>query len=641
RIIQTASRNHLGGKDIITNTNLFSGEVETSRHEHWAGLTTQPSATILTTNIYDHVGRLVETKKKVNSQPEVIQSRLSYNGIGQLTEKKLHSENSGTSFLTTVGYQYNERGWQSRAGSPQFTYQLNYHKNGNTVLSNAQYNGNIAQQLWGHAATTNSTFTYSYDALNRLKSGASTGTVMIEALTYDDMGNIRTLRRDNGTVITYNYNNSQKSNRLASLSGGLSGSFTYDLNGNATKDRTGMNFAYNHLNLPRTVSKAAAGTAPAVTVNYLYDALGTKLRRTATVGTTTTQQDYIGSIEYRKTGTAAGVIERISTEEGYLQNSGGTYAYHYNLTDHLGNVRVVLKRGTSATAPEVVQRQDYYPFGKTRAIVTGGINRYLYNGKEMQADLNGGTHALGSSYVLEGQLDYGARFYDAEIGRWNVVDKEAERYERHSPYAYVLNRPTVAVDPDGKRVYFVGGANNDQDGWNYIQRWGNSFRRHGVSDFRRVNMSNGKAGDIAFTSRYRDSAHEPVMGYLMGRRVTTGKTRPVQNETINKTVAAYQEDLKKSPLKEGEQFNLAGYSYGSVLQAQVALKLANSGQVIDNLILIGSPISDDSDLYKELSGNKNIKNVLRYDLEGDALSNPQGVYDFLFEGGIFQYCYQG
>src|SRR5690606_36890137 len=257
RIIQTASRNHLGGKDIITNTYLFSGEVETSRHEHWAGLTTQPSATILTTNIYDHAGRLVETKKKVNSQPEVIQSRLSYNGIGQLTEKKLHSENSGTSFLTTVGYQYNERGWQSRAGSPQFTYQLNYHKNGNTVLSNAQYNGNIAQQLWGHAATTNSTFTYSYDVLNRLKSGASTGTVLIEALTYDDMGNIRTLRRDNGTVITYNYNNSQKSNRLASLSGGLSGSFTYDLNGNATKDRTGMNFAYNHLNLPRTVSKAA------------------------------------------------------------------------------------------------------------------------------------------------------------------------------------------------------------------------------------------------------------------------------------------------------------------------------------------------------------------------------------------------
>lgn len=115
----------------------------------------------------------------------------------------------------------------------------------------------------------------------------------------------------------------------------------------------------------------------------------------------------------------------------------------------------------------------------------------------------------------------------------------------------------------------------------------------------------------------------------MNGEVVDSRREPVQNKTINKTVAAYQEDLKKSPLKEGEQFNLAGYSYGSVLQAQVALKLANSGQVIDNLILIGSPIGDNSDLYKELSGNKNIKNILRYDLKGDALSNPQDVFDFL------------
>ncbi|MBB6274373.1 pimeloyl-ACP methyl ester carboxylesterase [Pedobacter cryoconitis] len=214
------------------------------------------------------------------------------------------------------------------------------------------------------------------------------------------------------------------------------------------------------------------------------------------------------------------------------------------------------------------------------------------------------------------------------IARWNVVDREAEKYERHSPYAYVLNRPTVAVDPDGKRVYFVGGANNDQDGWNYVQRWANSFRNHGINDFRRVNMSNGKMGDVNFTAQYRNSAYTNKDVFMNGE-VIDSRREPVQNKTINKTVAAYQEDLKKSPLKEGEQFNLAGYSYGSVLQAQVALKLANSGQVIDNLILIGSPIGDNSDLYKELSGNKNIKNILRYDLKGDALSNPQDVYDFL------------
>ncbi|MCW8309619.1 RHS repeat-associated core domain-containing protein, partial [Sphingobacterium sp. InxBP1] len=102
---------------------------------------------------------------------------------------------------------------------------------------------------------------------NRLRSGVSSGTVMSESLTYDDMGNIRTLIRDNGTAITYGYNNTKKSNRLASLSGGLTGSFTYDLNGNATKDRTGMVFTYNQLNLPRTA------TGNGKDIAYTYDAL--------------------------------------------------------------------------------------------------------------------------------------------------------------------------------------------------------------------------------------------------------------------------------------------------------------------------------------------------------------------------------
>ncbi|MCW8309670.1 hypothetical protein K7A41_00345 [Sphingobacterium sp. InxBP1] len=53
-----------------------------------------------------------------------------------------------------------------------------------------------------------------------------------------------------------------------------------------------------------------------------------------------------------------------------------------------------------------MQKQDYYPFGKTKSIATSIDNKYIYNGKEMQADLSGGTHVLGSSYALEGQLDY-------------------------------------------------------------------------------------------------------------------------------------------------------------------------------------------------------------------------------------------
>ncbi|MGN5955897.1 hypothetical protein ACP6L2_14920 [Sphingobacterium lactis] len=129
----------------------------TSKRQHvpLVGATT----TILTTNIYDHVGRLLETKKKVNEQPEVIQSRLSYNEIGQLKSKDQHSENGGTDFLNTIDYTYNERGWTKRISSPQFTQQLKYHE----PATGKQYNGNIAQQLWGHGVATASTFTYSYD----------------------------------------------------------------------------------------------------------------------------------------------------------------------------------------------------------------------------------------------------------------------------------------------------------------------------------------------------------------------------------------------------------------------------------------------------------------------------------------------
>jgi RHS repeat-associated protein len=104
------------------------------------------------------------------------------------------------------------------------------------------------------------------------------------------------------------------------------------------------------------------------------------------------------------------------------------------LKDHQGNNRVVINQ--SGTVEET---NHYYPFGGVFAS-SGNVQPYKYNGKELDAK-------KGLNWY-----DYGARHYDAVLGRFTTNDRFAEKYYSMSPYQYGANSPVGNIDVNWEQL---------------------------------------------------------------------------------------------------------------------------------------------------------------------------------------------
>ena len=113
--------------------------------------------------------------------------------------------------------------------------------------------------------------------------------------------------------------------------------------------------------------------------------------------------------------------------------------------------------------PLIVQENHYDPWGLNLVgIETQGNpdHKFQYNGKEKQTE-------FGLAW-----MDYGARMYDAQLGRFHTIDRFSSKYAPLSPYQYAANNPIRNIDINGDSILIKNGReliNYHDDGklyWN-------------------------------------------------------------------------------------------------------------------------------------------------------------------------------
>ena len=477
RIVKSLSSRVNGGMDTYATEYSFQGSPLSVLHTH-----TDSSGYSLTeryTYTYDHSSRLTRVSHQYDNNPSVLLLEHAYDELGRLQTDKLDNG------IYATDYAYNIRNWLTSIEGSKFSQSLHY----TDGLGVPCYNGNISSMTWkSGAGATPRGYKFSYDRLGRLTDAeygegpslsVNTNRFNEQVTGYDKMGNILGLKRYGQTSATGydvidDLSLSYAGNRLkkvADRSGtsafnngfefkdgiDLSTEYEYDENGNLTKDLNKKKTAiqYNCLNLPSRVMFANGNS-----ISYLYDAAGRKLRTVHFLEGDSVTTDYCGNVVYEN-----GVPQILLTEVGYVSLTDGQY--HYYLKDHQGNNRVVVDE--EGTVEEV---NHYYPFGGVFSS-TGDAQPYKYNGKEL--DRKGGLD----------WYDYGARHYDAALGRWHVVDPMAEEYYDLNPYNYCGNNNVNNIDINGDSITILNYGYGDKqhmalliqntnDKWQYFSINGNN-----------------------------------------------------------------------------------------------------------------------------------------------------------------------
>ena len=343
-----------------------------------------------------------------------------YNKNSQVDSLILNNYNQTQSFA------FNSRNWITNCenSSSIFSYSIDYLTNGNVTnqTTSGTYKNNFSN-------TKDIRSNFTYDKSNRLKKIEKYSSKYFDLTgeySYDADGNFTSLTRSyNSDNFAYDYFSG--TNKLKKVSG-TTDQYTYDYNGNQTNDYLNNNttIKYDHRNLIMEFTRQDLNQDPPITdiTRYKYDEAGNRVRKTIyrstssnptplpeenedlPPGWTITKDEYYSR---DASGKEIAVYQSYALDywnvwgtgtEGRIKSTGMKYFY---LKDHLGSIRAVINQNNL-----LVEAQDYDPWGHIARSWDSTSTDYKFTGKE---------HDKESSYDY-----FGARYYDARVGRWGGVE---------------------------------------------------------------------------------------------------------------------------------------------------------------------------------------------------------------------------
>jgi RHS repeat-associated protein len=421
-----------------------------------------PSGKIILTE-YDNAGRINGvTGQKTGEQDKTYASFFSYTAHGAVGSVKLgnalweHTSFNGRLQPVEIGL------GESSATSDKVKLSFYYGVRVNNALDATKNNGNLEGQTINGAGLT-LTQSYSYDALNRLKTfseteGSSQTAGLSQVYEYDRWSNRAVTvgyRQQQGLMSTpqstddFNPNNNRIKNAV------------YDNAGNLTSAVAGHLFYYDAEN--KMTAHDDTSTVGTLDSQYSYDGDGRRVKKV--VGSVTTIYVY----------NALGQMVAEYTDDSNPSQTSGT---SYFTSDHLGTPRVITNKDKV-----VISRHDYMPFGEEIKAGTGGRT----TGQGYVDDSDGVRQKFTQKERdSETELDYfEARYYSSSQGRFTSPDEfkggpndlwsirsgdsrtqalvyaDATNPQSLNKYLYAYNNPLRYVDQDG---------HNPQEGVEYQLR---------------------------------------------------------------------------------------------------------------------------------------------------------------------------